>query len=448
MKECTTSAAQVSRRRFLRWIAIGSAGSLLAACGQSASTSPSAPAQTGPVTLRLRTFLDPRGPSPREQAFASIIERFQKDHQDIQVNIETAPFDQLNTKLIVENESGNVPDVTYLQPQYITQVVQANSLLALDPFISSMGQSWRDEFSSQGLWDQTVIDGKKYTMALGAHTRVLYTRPDLFEKAGLSGSTPPQTLDELVEFGQKLTSGNTYGLGYTMAPAGSTIELTFNALFWGFGGEHLDAAGKAAFNSEAGVKTLDFMRSLVREWKITPEDVLSVPYAELAQQFPEGRFGMMLDGNFRLSGWLEKGMNEQTLAAFPFPSASGKPAPIFTNSWDVGIPAAVPEARQEAAWKLVSYFFKPEINLEYVKAEGSLSPLKSLANDPAFNTPWHKTLGDVLNNYSRTLPKTAYLNEMHDALVKALQSVLLDQQSSQAALDEAAKTYNTAAGVA
>jgi ABC-type glycerol-3-phosphate transport system substrate-binding protein len=445
----------ISRRQFLRWATVGTTSLLLAACGQSAGNSaeadgddPNAPGVTTSTTIRLQSFLDPRGSSAREKALATILDRFHRDHSNIQVTVEVVSIEQLKSVVQEQVKASNAPEVTFFQSQYITQAVLNNTLTPLDPLISGMGSEWRNQFSNQDLWSQSVINTKKYSLALGENVRVLFARPQLITEAGLDATVGPQTLTELTEFGRRLTNESTYGLAMPLAQSGSTIELTFNSLYWGYGGdEHLDVAGRAIFNNLAGVKALDFMYKMVHDWKITSPDAPSLSYSDLSRQFGEGRFAMILDGGHRLQDWQAQGLNEETLVAYPFPNSTGGPGPMFINSFDLAIPNGHSEARQEVAWKLISYFFTPENIREFSIANGSFSPLASLANEPEFNTPWHQTMRKVLDQYGRTLPKTANLNEINTVLLAALSKLLETGRGTQQLLDEAVRSYNEQVGL-
>jgi len=451
-------STKLTRRDFLK--AAGAAGvsaAALSTLGSSAalaaskSTEPAKGWPTivrnSPVNLRLRTFLDPLGETPREKALAWLVETFQEENPEIAVEVETIPYDQLNAKLIVENEAGTAPEVSYMQPQGIGKLAASNSLLPLDPFIAQWPQEKLDEFYAKGLWNATVVDGKKLTMAIGIHTRVLYTNKEILDQAGFWPGKMPETLDEVVEMGMKTTGGDVFGLGMCFGPERASAEIFLIPVIWGCGGDILSPEGKAIFNSEAGVKAFDWCKDLVLTHKITPEDSLSMKYSDLGQQFPEGRYGMVLEGSYRLSGWLERGMSPETMGSGPWPSIEpDKPSPMFTNSWDLAIPSNIAPEKQEAAWKLVSYYFEPDVSKKYTIAEGSLPPLKSLLEEEEFKSPYLETFAYVIGKGGRGLPVTPFTAELSDLLVNAFQSVALNNVPSKDALDSAAAEFDKLLG--
>lgn len=455
-----TQRKKLSRREFLHFAGIAAMGATLAACAAPAAptsapqptaaaqptTVPTKPAPTPapakPVTLRVRSFLDIQGTTPREKAYASLVDSFQKKNPDIRLNVEQLPYDQLDTKLIVENEAKTAPDVSYLSPQLVGKHAVANSLLPLDPFIAQWPKEKLDEFYAKGMWNATVVDGKKLTMAIGIHTRCLWTRKDLLKGAGYDENKIPESLDELVEMAKKLTKGDTYGLGITLGKERTTSQIYYFALLWGHGGDVFDKDGKPAFNSEAGVKALDWFRDAIFTHKIVPETAISARNTDLNQQFPEGRYGMVLDGSYRLSGWLGSKMGAENMNAGPWPSiTAGKPSPIFTNSWDLGMPSSIAPEKQEAAWKFIAYFFEPEISKTYTLAEGSLPTLKSLMNEKEFQTPFHKAFAEVIDKAGRGEALSPFNAELDDLLVTAIQDALVNKTPSKTALDKAAAEY-------
>jgi multiple sugar transport system substrate-binding protein len=400
-----------------------------------------------PVTLRVRTFLDINGTTPREKALAAMVDSFQKKYPHITVAMEQLAYDQLDPKLIIENEAKTAPDVSYLSPQLIGKHAAANSLLPLDPFIAQWPKSKLDEFYARGLWDATVVNGQKLTMAIGIHTRLLYTNKDLLKKAGYPADRIPATLDEVVEMGLKLTGGGVYGLGMALGRERSTPEGYFYPLVWAMGGDILDKDGKALFNDENGVRALDWLRDLVTKHKIVAEEAISMKYTDLRQQFPQGRYGMLLDGSFCLSGFLASGCTWDNTGAGPFPSITpGKPSPMFTNSWDLGMPSSIAEEKQEAAWAFIAHFFEPENSKAYTLAEGSMPTLKSLLDDPAFKTPFHAVFADVIARAARALPVTPWIAELDELIIEAIQDVLINKTPSKQALDKAAAQYAKLSG--
>ena len=457
---------RLTRRGFLAAAGAVVAGSVLAACSQPAAGTPAAPAKSGaagaptaapkpatpattskPVTLRVATFLNPKGTTPREKAFTSIVGSFQKKNPDITINVEVLPYDQLDTKLIVENAAKTAPEVSYVSPQLIGKHVAAGSLLPLDPFIAQWPKSELDEFYSKGIWDSTVVGGKKYTLALGIYTRLLWTRKDLLKQAGFAPDKIPATLEELVQMGEKLTGNGHYGLGYSLDKERTTPEIYYYSVLWGMGGDVLDKDGKPIFNSDAGVKALDWLRDLIFSYKIVPETAISMSSNDLQQQFPQGRYGMSLDGSYRLSGWQSQGMNSDNLGAGPWPSiTAGKPAPMFTNSWDLAMPSSIAQDKQEAAWKFISYFFEPDICKQYTVAEGTMPVLKSLLDDKEFNDPYHKVFADVIAKAGRGLAISPFTTELDDLITTAIQDALVNKTPSKTALDKAAAAFSKLGG--
>ena len=66
------------------------------------------------------------------------------------------------------------------------------------------------------------VDGKYYALPTAVRSLALIWNKDLFKKAGLDPEIPPKTLDELVEYAQKLTR---YDKAGTLVEEGLTAEL-------------------------------------------------------------------------------------------------------------------------------------------------------------------------------------------------------------------------------
>jgi multiple sugar transport system substrate-binding protein len=91
------------------------------------------------------------------------------------------------------------------------------------------------------------------------NSQLFFYRKDLFAKYSLDA---PRTWDEVLAGAKKIGEGEKM-FGYVMRAApGNAVVADFMPLLWAFGGDVLDASGKAVCDSPAAIEALRFMLQL------------------------------------------------------------------------------------------------------------------------------------------------------------------------------------------
>lgn len=264
----TGDRKQISRRRFLRDVALAlsaaSAAAALAACGGGSATPTAAPAATAPVNATGATTgtaaassvvagatssgkykLDLggyTGPAPTSQSvqlrvmrqvYSTAVEQWWKDrdaewtaaYPNITIQHEQVSYGDLNTKLQTYVASGSAPDIMMGKGDFILSYVFNNIALNLSDYMS---QAYIDDLTPT-VKAQQLVNGKLYASAWETSQTLLSFNKDLFAKAGVQ--TPPETpdisgawtWDEFNEAAKKLTAAlNPSGNGPVWALASST----------------------------------------------------------------------------------------------------------------------------------------------------------------------------------------------------------------------------------
>ena len=61
--------------------------------------------------------------------------------------------------------------------------------------------------------EDSYVDGQIYSIPFQRSTMVLFYNKDAFKEVGLDPEKAPATWEEVVEYGQKLTNDNRFGVG-------------------------------------------------------------------------------------------------------------------------------------------------------------------------------------------------------------------------------------------
>ena len=196
--------------------------------------------------------------------------------------------------------------------------------------------------------------GDKYVTAMSDFDAyVLYYRADLLEKAGIA---VPTTWDEL-HAAAKAIAKDTNGDGkidkYMYAVRPNTFH--FSQFLFQNGGSLLNADNtSAAFNGPEGVSGLDFNQAMVADgsglyWSDADGD--------LPPAIADERVAMFSDGPYYM-GLMKSGVPDQSgkwkVAIAPYSKQPGS----YLGGTGLSIPAS--SAHQDAAWKFLEFFLRPE----------------------------------------------------------------------------------------
>ena len=170
---------------------------------------------------------------------------------EVKVQLDYVPNnDYMNgTKLSTAFASGQGPDIFIISPGDFLRYYNGGVLLDLTPYITPEAQA---DFP-EGVIASRKVDGKIYGVPMELEPMAFYYSVKAFEEAGLNENDVPQTWDQLLEIGKKLTTAERYGVLFETNP-GYYQNFTWYPFMWQGGGEFQTTEGKSAFNSPAVVQ--------------------------------------------------------------------------------------------------------------------------------------------------------------------------------------------------
>ncbi len=246
----------------------------------------------------------------------------------------------------------------------------------------------------------TTLNGKCYGIPWIAETRALFYNTEMFEAAGV---TPPQTWEELITVGHKIT--NVYGEGTAIAVAGTNAwDLIHNwaIMLWSRGGDMLNADNtEAIFNQTPGVQGMEYYVSLVKEGlaaKACAE--YNQPQADSA--FINGDVAMVFMGPWNISGIENDNPTLPYAIAEPPMGPNGRAS--FSGGSNLVVRSNAPKAEIDAAIKWVEFLMRKENLVDYTKNLSHMLPAKLDAfEDPYYNQGVWKVFKDTLS-YATAYP--------------------------------------------
>jgi multiple sugar transport system substrate-binding protein len=258
-------SAPMTRRGFLGAASALGAGAVLAACGgtskpgSAGATGANAggTAYNGPkVTLAFWN-----GWTGADGDFAKqMITEFNQKNPKIHVNMNVYQWADFFQKLPAAVQSGNGPDVSVMHIDDIPTQAAQQVIVPIDAIASSLKLS-ASQFAP-AVWQGGMYKGKRYGIPIDVHDLGMYVNQDLLDRAGVSSvpSDESSYLDALDKLKSKGIQGS------WVSPFQFTGAFMFMSLLWQYGGDLYDSqTTKATWDSEAGLKALNWMINLIKQ---------------------------------------------------------------------------------------------------------------------------------------------------------------------------------------
>lgn len=365
----------------------------------------------------------------QEEAVTSLIAEFEKQNPDIGIEIISIPWGVMHQKLTVSLRAGDAPDVGYIIVRWLQEFQAAGFLADITQNVSTLDRA--DWLAST--WVPATVGGRVYAVCDRVDPYMIYYNTDLFQKAGIRSF--PDTLQEFIQVGQKLTGGGVYGFGLVGAKHATLIGQFMNYLY-AFNGNFISQDGtRATINDEAGVAALQFYTDILRRYRFAPPSAVSDSRNEVRQLFMTGQVAMMLDGPWATGTFKEMAPRlNWTVGKIPW--VEGKTRRSVLSAWYYTIFSG--SRHKEQAWRFISFMLRPE---NMAKGVVTLPVRKSASRSARFATaewaPWFDAL-----QYAEPEPSTKHFNDIADITGDAIQEILLNRKTVKQAADDAAARIN------
>lgn len=320
----------------------------------------------------------------RVAAMEQLIENFEAANPDITVKMTTFPYADYRTKVAAAIPAGEGPDVVQLFYGWLNDYIEAGLIQPLPEDSFPAEQIDEDFFPMVQAMKQ---DGQYYALPTAVRSLALFYNERLFEEAGIEG--PPETLDELVEAAKKLTekdaAGNITQVGLTSGMTAQDHHWFREVLIRQFGGEpYLDGYRTVNYDTEAGLKALEFYTDLEKTHEVTASSFMDEPQAA----FKAGRAGMHIDGSFRIGSLAEVRGLKWGVAELP--AGPDGTESNYASYWVNAITSKAEGEEYDAAVKFMEYVISDEAMQIWLEVVGELPAKPSVgmteenANDPIY----------------------------------------------------------------
>jgi multiple sugar transport system substrate-binding protein len=337
----------------------------------------------------------------------------------VEIDIVSFPYLNLFEKELIDlNARTGAYDLIMLDDPWFPRFAQAQFLTDLTPLLQQRGQAVIDHdfvATSVALCRHPYQAGPLYALPYVGNSQLFFYRKDLFEKHSLQ---PPATWNDVLTAAKTIHEKETTGAngaqvyGYVMRAAqGNAAVADFMPIFWAFGGEMFDSAGKPAVNSPEGIAALEFMIEL---GKYSPPGYASFNADEVGAHLLQGTAAMSINWPVWIGPFSDPARSK-VIGKMEFTTLPGaqKAGQAEIGNWLIAIPRDSRYAKE--AMDFLLWATSPE-QMKRSAERGNPPTRKSLFQDAellAKNPAYPAQLRSLES--SRPRPRTPYWNEIENA---------------------------------
>jgi multiple sugar transport system substrate-binding protein len=376
------------------------------------------------------------------ETFASMVQQYQSSHQNVSIKLVSVPGADLLTKIQTAATTHTLPDASIGDLVTVPRLIKTGALADLKPLIPAA--TWQDIYPS--MLSFGADSAAQRSIPVSANDLGLMYNEDLFTAAGLDPAKPPTTWEEMKTASATIlakTGKPGFELFTQAGTDGEGLTWNFQVSLWQAGGDFLTSDNsKAAFNSDAGRKALQFWVDLVNA-KASP----LAPWGE----FEKGKAASAQEGSWMVGVWKAQPPFKFGVAQIPHPS-DGKAATNLGGEQAV-VYSTSSKAHQQATADFLSWFTDPAQNLAWSEKTGFLPVRRSVASGNDFASyvqtqePDMRPFVDALPS-AHARPNTAAYPKASLAFAKQAEQALYGKKSVATALSDAEKDVNAALSAA
>ena len=293
------------------------------------------------------------------EVVAELLPEFERLNPGIRVELQQIPWSAAHEKLLTAFAGRVTPDIAQLGSSWVPELVAMGALEPIEPY-AARSPTVRSADYFTGIWGGNVIDGRTWGVPWYADTRLLFYRSDLLRAAGFE-----QVPSDWAGWLRAMRA-----VKQRAGPRDYAIFLPINEY------EPLLRAGGrfGNFRSPGFVRASNFYFSLFDQG-LAPR-ATNTQISNIHDEFAKGHFAFIITGPWNI-GEFKRRMppdRQDDWMTAPLPGPTGPGLSIAGGS-SLGLFAR--SQHKAAAWKLVEYLSRPEVQLRFFELTGDLPPRRS-----------------------------------------------------------------------
>ncbi|MBR7927630.1 sugar ABC transporter substrate-binding protein [Aerococcaceae bacterium zg-ZUI334] len=337
------------------------------------------------------TFWDENAGPQRTPLWEELIERFEKENPDIDVEYVGLPKNEAKAKIDAAIAANDAPDVASLQSTWLPEFSIRGALLPLNDMYEA--SVLKDKINEQAMeFNQSIVqDGMLYGIPYTQNLDVLWIRSDIFAKNNLEA---PKSWDDFFKDIELLTKDDMYG--YTLrGGAGGALHL--QRLMYAYSGieEYITEDGKITINDPLHK---EFLERYIALYNVnTPQSDISNGYKEMVATFDSG-LAAIVHHNIGSFGEHSEALKPEQFEAVPLP-ASLKGNYVLEGGNAIGLSIFKNTKHPKEAFRLLEFLASEESQSHWNEAVGQIPTHKDTLDDEWIQNAQHISVAfDVYNN--------------------------------------------------
>jgi len=338
-----------------------------------------------------------------KDGYQLLIEEFQKQNPDIQVEFKPFKSTEYNTILNNTLQSGTGVDILQLRPyDAATAIADAQYLTPLD------GLKGLEQIQDSYLTAAKGSDGKVYGVPFMLNNAVIFYNKKMFEELGLK---VPETYEQFMTLNETLKSKNIVPIAQSGKAAYllSMTHAVIGASAYG-GNGFVDAVlkGETNFKDPKFVESINRMKQLEPYF---PKDFIAIEDKDAQAMFYSGQAAMYINGSHRLETFKANDLDFPVDFFSGFAASPGEKPNIVT--WVDGSYAVAKSSKyQEQALKFMEFIASKTFGqmfsekLTRVSPITGVEPAEPLLKQMAAISAEQSTPYLILTNFNRGAPSS------------------------------------------
>ena len=309
------------------------------------------------------------------EVVAQLLPEFERLNPGIRVELQQIPWSAAHEKLLTAFAGRVTPDLAQLGSSWVPELVALGALEPIDK-LAANSQVVRAQDYFTGIWGGNVIDGRTWGVPWYADTRLLFYRSDLLRAAGFD-KVPGDWAGWLQAM--RAIKRNGAARDYAIFLPINEYEPLL-ALALQQPESLLRAGGRFGnFQSPGFVRASDFYFDMFRQG-LAPR-ATNTQISNIHDEFAKGHFAFIITGPWNIGEFKRRMPADRQVdwMTAPLPGPTGPGLSIAGGS-SLGVFAR--SQHKAAAWKLVEYLSRPEVQVRFFELTGDLPPRRSAWNAP------------------------------------------------------------------
>ena len=315
------------------------------------------------------------------EVVAELLPAFEDEHPGLRVDVQAIPWTAAHEKLLTAYAAGDLPDLVQLGNTWIPEFAALDALEPLDRRIAASGVIDAADYFP-GILDTNVVDGRILGVPWYVDTRLLFYRKDILRDAGVDMA--PRTWDAWAAAMAAVQRNAGPGRHAILLPL-NEFEPQLSLALQQDDPLLREGGTRGNFDSPGFRDALGFYARIFEQgWAPALSET---QVSNVWDEFFRGTFAFYLSGPWNIREFRRRAPPQLADAwgTMPLPGPDGPGAGIAGGT-SLVLPRSGDHA--DAAWMLVEYLSRPDVQARFHAASGNLPPRRStweqydLAADP------------------------------------------------------------------